>query len=98
MNEIIHQAIINREYNDFYISSAPNPVSNKEFMYKLRRKLKIPIGIPAPAFITRLGAKLVFKTDPELVLYGRYVQSERLKKNGFKFKYPDLKAAFDELL
>ena len=98
MNEIIHQAIINREYNDFYISSAPNPVSNKEFMYKLRRKLKIPIGIPAPAFITRLGAKLVFKTDPELVLYGRYVQSERLEKKGFKFKYPDLNKAFDELL
>jgi len=98
MNEIIHQAIINDSFHDFYISSAPNPVSNKEFMHILRKKLKVAIGIPAPAFITRLGAKFIFKTDPELVLYGRYVKSERLEKMGFKFKYPTLSKAMSDLI
>ena len=98
MNEIIHQAIINDSFNDFYISSAPNPVSNKEFMRELRKKLKIPIGIPAPALITRIGAKIVFKTDPELVLYGRYVRSERLEQMGFRFKYPTLAEALGHLI
>lgn len=98
MNEIIHQAIINDNYKGFYISSAPNPVSNKGFMRELRRKLKMPIGIPAPAFLARIGAKFVFKTDPELVLFGRYVKSDRLDEMGFKFKYPTLSEALDHLI
>jgi len=98
MNEIIHQAIINDNFNDFYIASAPNPVSNKEFMRELRKKLKMPIGIPASAFLARIGAKFVFKTDPELVLYGRYVKSDQLDKMGFKFKYPTLSEALNHLI
>jgi uncharacterized protein len=45
-----------------------------------------------------LGAKFIFKTDPELALYGRYVKSERLEKEGFTFKFPELEMALVDLL
>lgn len=98
MNEIIFQAITNSEYEGVYIASAPNPVSNKEFMKRLRRKLRMPIGLPTPEFIIRLGAKIVFKTDPELAIYGRYVRSSRLEKKGFTFKFAQLEEALGDLI
>lgn len=98
MNEIITTAINNATYKGVYIASAPNPVSNKEFMKSLRRKMRTPIGLSAPTFITKFGAKYIFKTDPELALYGRYVKSQRLEENGFEFKYPTLDEALDNLI
>ena len=98
MNEIIYQAITNEQYSGIYISSAPNPVSNKEFMKLLRRKTGMLFGMPTPEFMVRLGAKFLFKTDPELALYGRYVRSERLEKKGFEFKFPNLEEALEDLL
>ena len=98
MNEIIHQAIVNEKYEGIYISSAPNPVSNKEFMKSLRSKTRVPFGIPSPEFVVRIGTKYIFKTDPEMALYGRYVKSIRLEEMGFNFKYPTLDGAIDHLL
>lgn len=97
MNAIILEAIENDNYNGFYIASAPNPRSNEDFMKVLRKQLKVPFGIPMPSFLVKLGAKCIFKTDPELALYGRYVKSERLEKEGFKFKFPNLEAALNNL-
>ncbi len=98
MNEIFHQAITNPNYTGVYIASSPNPVSNSEFMRALRKTLNIPIGLPAPEWLTRMGAKLLFRTDPELVIYGRYVKSERLESEGFRFKYPHVTEALKDLL
>jgi hypothetical protein len=36
--------------------------------------------------MVRLGAPLIFRTDPELALYGRYVMPERLLKEGFEVR------------
>ena len=98
MNELIYQSIVNDKFDGMYIASAPEPVSNKEFMRLLRRKMHIPLGLPSPEFIVRFDARLIFKTDPELAIYGRYVRSERLERVGFVFRYPDLNSALDDLL
>jgi uncharacterized protein len=98
LNEIIFQAITNANYKGIYISSAPNSVSNAMFMKELRKQLKIPFGLPAPKFMVRLGASVLFKTDPELLLYGRYVKSERLEADGFVFKFPILSEALKDLV
>jgi uncharacterized protein (TIGR01777 family) len=98
MNELIYQSIINTNYHGVYIASAPNPVSNEEFMRELRKALKMPIGLPAPEWLTRLGARFLFRTDPELALFGRYVKSERLEKEGFVFRFPFLREALKDLL
>jgi len=97
MNNLILKAIEEEKYKGYYISSSPNPVSNKEFMRELRKMMKIPIGLSAPSGIIKFGAKYLFGTDPELVLYGRYVKSERLDKEGFEFKFPTLSSALKDL-
>ena len=47
--------------------------------------------------MVRIGAPLLFKTDPELVLYGRYTVSERLKEEGFEFRFAELAEAFADI-
>ena len=59
-------------------------------MRELRRTVGMPIGIPAFEWMVRIAAPIVFRTDPELALYGRYVIPQRLIDEGFEFEYPDL--------
>ena len=68
------------------------------FMRTLRKVIGMPIGLPAFEWMVRAGAPFVFRTDPELVLYGRYVVSKRLKDNGFVFQFPELESALRDLL
>lgn len=98
MNNLILVAIENEKYNGYYISSSPNPVSNEVFMKEIRKTMGFPFGLSAPNWITKFGAKYIFNTDPDLVLYGRYVKSERLDKEGFSFKFPTLSGALKDLL
>ena len=98
MNEVIYQAIIDPDYEGPYIISAPNPVSNRVFMKALRKQVGIPIGLPAPELMIRFGAHFLFRTDPELVLYGRYVLPARLQAQGYRFKFGELEAALKDLI
>lgn len=98
MNCLIYQSIVKAEMSGVYVASSPNPVSQKVFMKTLRKCFGMPIGLPAPKWLARLGARMLFDTDPDLILYGRYVVSERLEKEGFVFKFPDLESAIKDLL
>lgn len=66
-------------------------------MRTLRRSLGVPLGLPAPAWLVRLGARYTLRTDPELALYGRYVTSQRLAEERFTFQFPTLAEALDDL-
>jgi uncharacterized protein len=55
-------------------------------MELLRKKLRVPMGLPAPAWLLEIGAFFI-RTETELVLKSRYVVPERLLNEGFKFKY-----------
>ena len=77
--------------------TSPNPVSNKEFMRSLRKTLRVPIGIPAPKFLIKLGAKII-GTEPELILNSSYVIPKRLLESGFKFEFPESEKALSDLL
>lgn len=98
LNRIFQRALTDASMQGVYIASAPNPVSQREFMRTLRRVMRIPLGLPAPAPLVRLGAKLLLRTDPELALFGRYVISQRLHDADFTFQFPDLEAALTDLL
>lgn len=98
MNALFERALTNAEMAGTYIASAPNPVSQVEFMRTLRKRIGMPVGLPAFAWMVRLGAPLVMKTDPELALYGRYVVSRRLAEEVFEFRFPDLEPALADLL
>ena len=98
MNRIIEHAISDDRMRGMYIASAPDPVSQAEFMSKLRQAMGVPIGLPAFEWMVRLGAPRVMRTDPELAIYGRYVVPERLQKHGFGFQFPKLADAMKDLL
>lgn len=97
MNRLFIRAITNEQMKGTYIATAPNPVSNAEFMRQLRKAIGIPIGLPAMSWMVKIGAPLVFNTDPELALYGRFCISSRLKEEGFEFKYPNIDTALKNI-
>jgi NAD dependent epimerase/dehydratase family enzyme len=73
-------------------TAAPNPVDNKTLMALLRKQLKMPIGLPTPTWLLKMGA-VIIKTETELILKSRWVIPEKLLQNGFAFKYPNLQQA-----
>lgn len=97
LNRLFERAIADDAMRGVYIATAPNPVSNREFMRELRRAMRAPIGLPAAAWMVRLGAPLLLRTDPELAIYGRYCISRRLREDGFTFDFPTISGALDDL-
>ena len=97
MNRLFLRSIENAEMCGAYLATAPNPVSNAEFMRSLRKALGVPIGLPAKEWMVRIGAPLFLGTDPELGIYGRYCVSKRLAEEGFDFSYPALEEALKEI-
>jgi uncharacterized protein (TIGR01777 family) len=98
MNRLFERALNNPNMRGPYIASSPKPVAQADFMRALRRAIGMPIGLPAFAWMVRLGARWLLRTDPELALYGRYVVSKRLQGEKFAFQFADLDAAFRDLL
>lgn len=97
MNRLFARAIAHDDMAGAYIATAPNPVSNAEFMRELRRALRMPVGLPAATWMVRFGARLIMRTDPELALYGRYCVSRRLRDEGFEFTFPEIGPALRHL-
>jgi uncharacterized protein len=98
LNRLFERALTEPTMHGAYIASAPKPVSQQVFMRELRRAIGVPIGLPAFAWMVRLGAPWFLRTDPELALYGRYVVSRRLEYEGFEFRFPQLADALNDLL
>lgn len=98
MNRLFERAMGDETMRGVYVASAPNPVPQREFMRELRRAVGMPVGLPAAAWMVRIGAPLLMRTDPELALYGRFVLSRRLREEGFEFKFPVLGPALQDLV
>lgn len=97
MNRVFERGLFDDSMRGAYLATAPDPVSNKVFMKALRRAIRMPIGLPAPAFGVKIAAPLVLRTDPELALYGRYCVPRRLLDEGFTFEFPALAGALNDL-
>jgi uncharacterized protein (TIGR01777 family) len=93
MDRLFERAITDDSMRGTYIATAPNPVSNAEFMSAMRKALRAPIGLPAAGWMVRIAAPLLLNSDPDLALYGRYCVSRRLKEEGFEFEFPDVRSA-----
>lgn len=72
--------------------AAPNPLPNNEFMRILRQAANVKIGLPATKLMLEIGA-IFMQTETELVLKSRRVVPTRLLESGFKFEFPDWRAA-----
>lgn len=78
------------------VAATPHPVRNSELMAALRRAVHRP-GLPTPAALLKIGA-VALRTDPALGLTGRHATSEVLDGAGFRFRFPTLAGALDDLL
>jgi len=94
---IIGRAMADETMRGAYVVTAPNPVSNRDFMRMLRHAVHRPWSPRVPAPIVRLGS-IVLRTDPELALLGRRCVPTRLLGEGFVFDYPELDLALADLL
>lgn len=98
LNRLFERGLTDSTMNGTYVASSPNPVSQVQFMRHLRRAVGMPVGLPASSWMVRFGAHYLFRTDPELALYGRYVVSKRLADEGFEFQLPELSDALRDVL
>lgn len=90
--------IINNEKMDGVINiTTPNPIKNTDFMQKIRTQMHIPFGIPSPVFVLELAA-IFIKTETELLLKSRNVYPKRLLENGFRFSFPSIELALQNLI
>jgi hypothetical protein len=96
MNRMCIEAIEREELVGTFNATAPNPVTNAEFMSELRRALHRPWSPPAPEWAVRFGSMLM-KTEPSLALTGRRCAPKRFLESGFQFKFTELSAALKDI-
>ncbi len=89
--------IENENTNGAYNIAAPNPITNKNFMILMRKKLNVKIGLPATKWMLEVGAFFI-GTETELILKSRKVVPTKLLNEGLVFKYPTLEQALQNLL
>lgn len=97
MTRLIIRGLADESMRGIYVITAPNPVSNQDFMRELRRACGMPIGLPAASWMVRIAAPLLLRTDPDLALQGRYCVSRRLEEEGFVFHFTDIGEALRDL-
>lgn len=97
MTRLFLEAIRNPAIHGICNATGLQPVTNAEFMETLRRTLRVPFGLPAPARLVRLGAPLL-DTDPDLALNGRRGLPCRIHGLGFRFRHHELRDALADLL
>ena len=76
---------------------SPNPVRNAYFMRELRSACNRPFGLATPKFLLEIGARII-KTETELILKSRFIEPGILMNSGFKFNYPTIKEAMNDLI
>ena len=76
---------------------SPEPISNSDFMQKLRKSVGFPFGIPINTLLLEIGSFFI-RTETELVLKSRNVIPKKLLENGFKFKFQNVDDVFQNLL
>jgi NAD dependent epimerase/dehydratase family enzyme len=67
--------------------AAPHPLSNAEFMGRLREACGASFGLPASRWMLEVGA-VFMRTETELILKSRRVVPARLLEHGFTFIFP----------
>ncbi len=76
--------------------TAPEAVKNHVFMHSIRKAFGRSFGLPAPAWLLAIGAKVI-GTETELILKSRWVKPAVLLDSGFEFKYGKIDEAMSAL-
>jgi uncharacterized protein (TIGR01777 family) len=87
---IVRFLIEHEEISGVVNITAPNPVTNAEFVRVLGKVLRRPTIFPVPAFMIRL---LFGEMGEELILKGNPVIPRKMLDAGYEFRYPELEPA-----
>ena len=86
--------IIAGEHTGIYNLTAPGYCTNREFTKRLASSLKRPALLAIPKFVF----KIVYGQGTEVITGGQAVVPQRLIKEGFIFKYPELEVALADIV
>lgn len=88
-------ALENTAMTGAYNATAPEYITNHEFMRKLSLVLRKPFWFPnIPAF----AMKMLFGEMSGLLLRGSRISSEKIRSTGFEFQYPDVESTLKNIL
>lgn len=94
---IINWVIQSANPRKVYHVCSPNTVSNEEFMKYLRLASGVTFGLPLPKLFASIGA--FFKgVDSSLLLASTPTKTKYLIEDGYDFKYPYIRQAFEQLI
>lgn len=82
--------------NGAYNITSPEPVCNAQFMEALRKAVGVRTGFSLGERAIQMGGMLI-GTEPYLILEGRRIIPKRLVDSGFKFQYPEIQNALNDL-
>ncbi len=89
------ESIENSKYQGVYNAAASKPITNKEITKAIAEVLNKPLFLPnIPSFIL----KIMLGEMGELVAQGTFVSNDKIKKEGFQFRYDSLKLTLENLL
>lgn len=86
-----------KELNGVVNCTAPEAIKNAELMRLIRNTYGIPFGLPSPAWLLEIGAKLI-GTETELILKSRWVAPKRLMDAGYSFIFPEAAHAIKDVI
>ncbi|MFM8552440.1 MAG: TIGR01777 family oxidoreductase [Nitrospiraceae bacterium] len=92
--ELIQWVLMNQHVNGPVNGVAPGAVTMKEFCRTLGQALGRPSWIPVPAF----ALKLALGELATLMTTGQRVEPAVALSGGFRFRYPNLKAALEQIV
>lgn len=91
----IHHVLIHKEISGPINIVSPNPVTNKEFVSILSDCLHRPCCLPMPKFALKI---LKGQMANELLLSSSKIEPRLLIESGYRFRYPFLRPAIDNLI
>ncbi|MFC0875973.1 TIGR01777 family oxidoreductase [Saccharicrinis sp. FJH2] len=90
----LEELLLNKKASGVYNLVAPEYCTNKEFTQTLAKALHRPALFTVPVF----ALKLLYGGAAEVVVGGEKVRPVKLRQQGFKFNYPDIKSTIDSLV
>jgi len=94
LTRLIIFASENENINGPVNATAPEPVRMKEFCKVLGQVMGRPSWLPVPGFLL----KVILGEMSDMLLNSQRVLPEKILKEGFVFKFPDLKTALKDII
>ena len=91
----IYSFVMSRELRGVFNATAPNPVTSKVLTKAIAKQLSRPLLLPN---IPKVVMRLVLGEMHQLLFLSQKVDAEKIVKKGFKFNYPSLEEALEDLL